>query len=175
MASRKTSASGKTSRRGSASRRTVKSAAKRTAQKAPSSGGRSSASGAASARSAARAGSKKAVRPASKTAAKTAAKAPLQGVSLPAPAALGKRQLIEQVVARSGVKKKDAKPVVEAMLAVLGEAVASGRELNLQPFGKITIRRQNEKAAARVSVARIRQSNARAEKLAADPLAEAAE
>jgi len=44
---------------------------------------------------------------------------------------LRKKALIDLVVARSGTKKKDAKPVVEAMLAVLGETIGAGRELNL--------------------------------------------
>ena len=47
-----------------------------------------------------------------------------------------KKELIEAVVAQSGVKKRDAKPVIEAMLSVLGNAISSGRELNLEPLGK---------------------------------------
>jgi len=37
---------------------------------------------------------------------------------------LKKKELVDLVVERSGIKKKDAKPVVEAMLAVLGETIA---------------------------------------------------
>lgn len=69
-----------------------------------------------------------------------------------------KRELIDLVVEKSGIKKKDAKPVVEAMLAVLGEAVSDGRELNLQPFGKVKVRRAKEMPNARVMVTKIRQS-----------------
>ena len=54
--------------------------------------------------------------------------------------------------------KKDAKPVVEAMLAVLGESIADGRELNLQPFGKLRINRTVEKHNGRVTVCKLRQS-----------------
>lgn len=107
--------------------------------------------------------------------AEATARQAVQGVTLQAPAVLGKKQLIEDVVARSGIKKKDAKPVIEAMLGVLGEAIAEGRELNLQPFGKITLQKQNEKAQARVSVVRIRQPNHLKRKDAKDPLAQAAE
>ena len=103
------------------------------------------------------------------------AKPAMQGVSLQESSALSKKQLIEDVVARSGIKKKDAKPVIEAMLGVLGEAIAEGRDLNLQPFGKITLQKQNEKAQARVSVVRIRQPNHLKRKDAKDPLAQAAE
>lgn len=71
---------------------------------------------------------------------------------------LKKRELIDLVVARSGIKKKDAKPVVEAMLAVLGETIAAGRELNLQPLGKLRINRVVEKGNGRVIICKLRQS-----------------
>ncbi|MEP4038248.1 HU family DNA-binding protein [Pseudophaeobacter sp.] len=70
---------------------------------------------------------------------------------------LNKRVLIEDVVLRSGVKKKDAKPVVEAMLAVLGETVASGRDLNLKPFGKLHLNRSETRSNGTVHICRLRQ------------------
>ncbi len=73
---------------------------------------------------------------------------------------LRKKELIERVVARSGVKKKDAKPTIEAMLAVLGEALAAGEELNLQPLGKVMVKKTKELANAKMMVCRIRQRNA---------------
>jgi len=72
-------------------------------------------------------------------------------------AVLRKKELIERVVARSGVKKKDAKPAIEAMLAVLGEALAAGEDLNLQPLGKVMVKRTNQQKNAKVMVCRIRQ------------------
>ena len=69
-----------------------------------------------------------------------------------------KKELIDLVVERSDIKKKFAKPVVEAMLAVLGEAIAEGRELNLQPLGKLRIYRAEEKSNGRVIVCKIRLS-----------------
>ncbi len=84
-----------------------------------------------------------------------------------------KKELIDLVVARSGIKKKDAKPVVEAMLAVLGETVSEGRELNLQPFGKLRINRTRELANGRVTVCKLRQSNRDAS--GTTPLAETAQ
>ncbi|MEO0939702.1 MAG: HU family DNA-binding protein [Pseudomonadota bacterium] len=82
--------------------------------------------------------------------------------------ALRKKELIDAVVARSGIKKKDAKPVVEAMLDVLGEALGEGRELNLQPMGNIKVKRAKELSNAKVMVTRVRQSKG-------TPTAEAAE
>lgn len=69
-----------------------------------------------------------------------------------------KKELIDLVVERSGIKKKDAKPVVEAMLAVLGETVGAGRELNLQPLGKLRINRSEERSNGRIIVCKLRQS-----------------
>ncbi len=93
---------------------------------------------------------------------------------------LKKKELIDLVVERSQVKKRDAKPVVEAMLAVLGETIASGRELNLQPFGKLRINRSTDKGTARIIVCKLRQNaqgadaaNASDAEPAKDSLAEA--
>ena len=84
---------------------------------------------------------------------------------------LRKKELIDLVVARSGVKRKDAKPVVEAMLGILGEAVGAGRELTLQPLGKLMVNRVVDKQNARVIVCKLRQGKAAARELN-DPLAE---
>lgn len=87
---------------------------------------------------------------------------------------LRKRELIDMVVARSDVKKKFAKPAVEAMLEILGEAISEGRELNLQPMGKLRINRVEEKENGRVIICKLRQSLT-TEKDDDAPLAEAAE
>lgn len=85
-----------------------------------------------------------------------------------------KKDLIDAVVARSGIKKKDAKPVVEAMLAVLGEELGRGRELNLQPLGKMKINRIKQLAGARIVMCKLRQNETLGKPDAA-PLADAAE
>lgn len=84
--------------------------------------------------------------------------APTGPVDTPAP--LKKQELLAQVIERSDIPKRDAKPVVEAMLAVLGDALAEGRELNLKPMGKIKRKRVTEGDKARVIVASIRQPHA---------------
>ena len=60
---------------------------------------------------------------------------------------LKKKEFFERVVERSGVRKGEAKTAVEAALAVLGEALAKGEEVNLPPLGKIKVNR--EKATPR--------------------------
>ncbi|MGB7241635.1 MAG: HU family DNA-binding protein [Sulfitobacter sp.] len=73
-----------------------------------------------------------------------------------------KKELIDRVVSRSGIKKKDAKPVVEAMLAVLGEALADCRELILPPLGKLKVRREKKLPNGLAMVVKVRQNNKKA-------------
>ncbi len=100
--------------------------------------------------------------------------------------ALGKRQLIDKVVETSGIKKKAAKPVIEAVLKELGDALSRGETLNLQPFGKAIVKNTKDLANAEIVELRLRRSKLaiKAAKAAApedtptppkDPLAEAAE
>ena len=74
--------------------------------------------------------------------------------------ALRRNELVDLVVAKSGGKKKDVKPTVEAMLAVLGELLGAGRELNLPPMGKLRVNRVEEKANGKVIVCKLRQGQA---------------
>jgi DNA-binding protein HU-alpha len=69
-----------------------------------------------------------------------------------------KKELIDTVVVRSGIKKKDAKPVIDAMLAVLGEALADNRELILPPMGRVKVRKEKKLPNGRVLVTKIRQT-----------------
>ncbi|QFT60173.1 DNA-binding protein HU [Sulfitobacter sp. THAF37] len=84
-------------------------------------------------------------------------------VKSPQPVILGpelrKKELIDKVVKRSGIKKRDAKPVIESMLAVLGEALADSRELNLPDLGKVKVRREKQFSNGRVMIAKVRQSS----------------
>jgi len=68
------------------------------------------------------------------------------------------KTLVDMAVERSGVKKKDAKPAIEAALAILGEAIADGRDLNLPPLGKLKINRVKQIANGRVVICKLRQN-----------------
>lgn len=70
---------------------------------------------------------------------------------------LKKIDLIDAVVERSGIKKKFAKPAIEAALAVLGETLAEGRSLNLRPLGKVKIQRTKDVPNGKVMTVRVRQ------------------
>lgn len=99
--------------------------------------------------------------------------------ALSAPA-LRKKALLDAVVMRSGIKRKYAKPAIEAVLAVLGETLAEGREVNLPDLGKIKVTRTKKMSNGQVLFSRIRQPVKAApdngpEGDDKDPLAEAAE
>ena len=50
-----------------------------------------------------------------------------------------KPELLDEVVLRTGLKKRDVKPAVEAALSVLGDALRDGAEVNVPPLGKLRI------------------------------------
>lgn len=76
-----------------------------------------------------------------------------------------RQELIEAVMRRADLRKQAAKPVVEAVLEVLAEALAAGRALNLPPLGRVKLTKVKEAGGARILVARIRQAAAGAEKM----------
>ncbi|MEQ5872182.1 HU family DNA-binding protein [Sagittula sp. NFXS13] len=85
-----------------------------------------------------------------------------------------KKELVEAAVARSGVKKRDAKLAIEAALAVLGKALAEGRDLNLLPLGKLKVTGMKRNGNGHIINARVRQPEESGISVQ-DPLAQAAE
>ncbi|MGK7652647.1 HU family DNA-binding protein [Roseovarius sp. B08] len=73
-----------------------------------------------------------------------------------------KPEFLQLVADRAGLNKNKVKPVVDAMLDVLGDAFLEGRGLNIKPLGKVKINRQKDVGNARVTVAKIRQSKSEA-------------
>lgn len=71
---------------------------------------------------------------------------------------LKKQELFKKTADRSGIKKNQVKPAIEAALEVIGEALAQGREINLPPLGKIKQNRVKDSAGARIIIAKIRQA-----------------
>lgn len=69
---------------------------------------------------------------------------------------LRKKELLDTVTERSGVKRKDVKPVVEALLAVLGETLDAGRQIQVPPLGKVKINRIADKENGNVLICRLR-------------------
>lgn len=56
-----------------------------------------------------------------------------------------KKDLVERVALRSGVKKPVARDLTEAVLAVIGEALDAGETLVVPPLGKVSLARRTER------------------------------
>lgn len=119
-----------------------------------------------------------------KAAAKTAPKAkvvstkakakPVEaGAAIDAPE-LGKKELVERIVARSGMKKGEARRAFEATMEVLAEALREGQNLSLPPLGKIKIARTKDTPNGKMVVMRAKLKDPVAAS-PIDPMPEAAE
>lgn len=87
----------------------------------------------------------------------TAAKPAAAGVVAPELAVeLKKKDLIDRVVKASGMKRGQVKPAVEATLAVLGDALQKGEDLNLEPMGKLKVKNEKDVGAAHIYSCRVR-------------------
>jgi len=66
------------------------------------------------------------------------------------------RDLVDQVAEQSGMKKTDAKRVIEAALAVLGDALARGEGFALSGLGKGKVARSKSEDGSAQMVVKIR-------------------
>ena len=100
----------------------------------------------------------KAAPSATNTPAKATAPASVPEMTVSKPA-MRKSELVDLIVTRSGLKKKDVKPVLEATLAVMGEVLADGREMNLPPFAKLKVQKQKMVNGSQVTIAKLRRNS----------------
>lgn len=70
-------------------------------------------------------------------------------------AVLKKKDFLDRVVARAGIRKSDAKAGAEATLAALAAALAEGQEIVLPPLGKIKVVREKAAKSGRQFVLRL--------------------
>jgi DNA-binding protein HU-alpha len=85
---------------------------------------------------------------------------------------LKKKDFVSEVVARTGLKRGDARKAVEASFALLGESLLESRSLSLPPFAKIKPMRQKEGGEASILTVKMRikgSSDEPAETPLADP------
>ena len=69
-----------------------------------------------------------------------------------------KKEIIEEVVLRTGLKKRDVKPVIDSLLAVMGEALSEGREMVLPPFGRLKAHKQKTTLKKKIFFAKVHQN-----------------
>lgn len=94
--------------------------------------------------------------------------------AVPERQALRKKDLFERVKARAdGVKGREVRVVLEAVLEELGGLLISGEALNVPPLGNIKVQRRRDQGGADVVVFKLRRK--KPGQGGKDPLAEAAE
>lgn len=81
------------------------------------------------------------------------------------------KDLVSRVAEATGGKKKGVREMVEATLAVLGDALAKGEDLNLPGLGRTRIARTSEKDGASLMTLKVRRG-AHRKKEEKEPLAE---
>lgn len=72
--------------------------------------------------------------------------------------AMRKKELVDAVVSRSGVKPRYVKPAVEALLSEIAGAIAEGRGLDLPGLGKVKVQHSKKLSNGDVYAIRNRQS-----------------
>lgn len=121
-----------------------------------------------------------------KTTSKTSAAGKAKPSAKPAPAevvaeviaarnVLKKKDIVDRAVEVSGVKKKDARPAVEAAISVVLAALAAGNDISFPPHGKIRIVKSKDVPGGQMITAKIRISSGAAKIPADAPLAETEE
>jgi len=71
---------------------------------------------------------------------------------------LKRNELYERVVQECGLKRREVKMVSDALLLVLGKALANGEDLQLPPLGKVKVNREKLTGKNRILICKIRQN-----------------
>jgi Bacterial DNA-binding protein len=66
------------------------------------------------------------------------------------------KDLLAAITTKTGAKKKDAKDVVDAMLAEIAAALTAGRALSLPPLGNLRVAKTMDKGGTPTLVLRLR-------------------
>lgn len=69
------------------------------------------------------------------------------------------KEIIDRVVAAANLKKKDVKPVVEATLKAIGDALAAGEALILPPLGRLRVSRSKDMANGAMLTLRLKRGS----------------
>jgi len=85
-----------------------------------------------------------------------------------------KKDFIDRVAQASGAKKAKAREITDAVLKVMGEALANGESLTVPPLGKLRVTKQAGKAGnlLQIKLKRMEAVGKKGEKTDEAPLAE---
>lgn len=70
------------------------------------------------------------------------------------------RDVLERVVDRSGMRKGEARTAIETTMAVIGEAIENGEDIDLPGFGKLKLQREKATARGKTFVLRLVRNSA---------------
>lgn len=85
---------------------------------------------------------------------------PKSGSAANSAPALKIKDLIEIVASKTGAKKTDARAIVEATLAALGDALSKGDTLNLPPLGRAKVSRTADAGSGKAMTVKLRRPSA---------------
>lgn len=69
---------------------------------------------------------------------------------------LQKKDFVDRVVAASGARKADARPIIEATLAQLGQALSAGETLAVPPLGRARVNLERDQRGGEIITLRLR-------------------
>jgi DNA-binding protein HU-alpha len=69
------------------------------------------------------------------------------------------KDLLTTVTTKTGAKKKDAKDVIDALLAEIAAALTAGKALSLPPLGNLRVAKTMDKGGSPMMVLRLRMGN----------------
>ena len=72
------------------------------------------------------------------------------------PAKLRKKEFVDRVVIASGMRKRDVKPIVEAALKALGEALDKGEQIVLPDIGNMRVANSKETGKGLIHTVKLR-------------------
>jgi len=86
-----------------------------------------------------------------------------------------KKDFVDRAAERAGGKKTESRTAIDATLALLGELLLAGEELNLPPLGKLKVTRVKDNPKGKVLMVRLVHQTETGAAPRNEPLAEAAE
>ncbi|MGR3341991.1 MAG: HU family DNA-binding protein [Paracoccaceae bacterium] len=78
-----------------------------------------------------------------------------------------RKELVERIVAASGLKPNAVKTILDAVLKEMGDILSSGEGLNVQPLGKLVVNRRKDIPGGQILNCKLRRKSATPESSAA--------
>jgi len=70
-----------------------------------------------------------------------------------------RKELVERIATKSGMKPNLIKSVLDAVLLEIGDALSGGESVRVQPFGQISVNRRKDLPDGEVIICKLRRRN----------------